>query len=48
MFYNAKNNNIKIEQSNMDYVSFGVGNKNLIIIRNRKANITKDSREHMF
>lgn len=32
MFYNAKNNNIKIEQSNMDYVSFGVGNKNLIII----------------
>ena len=32
MFYNAKNNNIKIEQSNMDYVSFGVENKNLIII----------------
>ena len=32
MFYNAKNNNIKIQQSNMDYVSFGVGNKNLIII----------------
>ena len=30
MFYNAKNNNIKIEQSNMDYVSFGVENKNLI------------------
>ena len=32
MFYNAKNNNIKIEQSDMDYVSFGIGNKNLIII----------------
>ena len=32
MFYNTKNNNIKIEQSNMDYVSFGVANKNLIII----------------
>lgn len=32
MFYNAKNKNIKIEQSNMDYVSFGIGNKNLIII----------------
>ncbi len=32
MFYNAKNNNIKIEQSDMDYISFGVGNKNLIII----------------
>ena len=32
MFYNAKNNNIKIEQSDMDYISFGKGNKNLIII----------------
>ena len=32
MFYNAKNNNIKIDQSDMDYISFGVGNKNLIII----------------
>ena len=32
MFYNAKNNNIKIGQSDMDYISFGKGNKNLIII----------------
>jgi pimeloyl-ACP methyl ester carboxylesterase len=32
MFYNAKNHNIKIEQSDMDYISFGKGNKNLIII----------------
>ncbi len=32
MFYNAKNNNIKIGQSDMYYISFGKGNKNLIII----------------
>lgn len=32
MFYKAKNNNIKIEQSDMDFISFGKGNKNLIII----------------
>lgn len=32
MFYNVKNHNIKIEQSDMDYISFGKGNKNLIII----------------
>ena len=32
MFYNAKNNNIEIVQSDMDYISFGKGNKNLIII----------------
>ena len=32
MFCNAKNNNIKIDQSDMDYISFGKGNKDLIII----------------
>ncbi len=32
MFYNAKNNNIKIGQNDMDYISFGKGNKTLIII----------------
>ena len=32
MFYNAKNNNIKIGQSDIDYICFGKGNKNLIII----------------
>lgn len=32
MFYNAKNHKIKIDQSDIDYISFGIGNKNLIII----------------
>ena len=32
MFYNAKNGNIKIRNSNMDYISFGKGDKNLILI----------------
>ncbi len=27
MFCNAKNNNIKIDQSDMDYISFGKGKK---------------------
>ena len=39
MFYNAKNNNIKIEQSDMDYISFGKGNKNLIIIPGKQDSI---------
>lgn len=32
MFYNAKNKNIKIRQSDVDYVRFGKGSKTLIII----------------
>lgn len=32
MFYNAKNNNIKIGQADIDYISFGNGTKNLIMI----------------
>ena len=32
MFYNAKNGNIKIENTTMDYISFGNGNKNLVMI----------------
>lgn len=32
MFYKAKNDEIKIENTTVDYISFGNGNKNLIII----------------
>lgn len=32
MFYNAKNDQIQIENATMDYISFGSGSKNLIII----------------
>lgn len=32
MFYNAKNGNIKIENSDIDYVSFRKGSKSLIMI----------------
>lgn len=32
LFYNAKNCSIKIDNTDMDYVSFGNGNKNMIII----------------
>lgn len=32
MFYNAKNKNVKIGQSDVDYVSFGKGSKTLIIV----------------
>ena len=32
MFYNAKNGNIKIGNSDMDYISFGKGDKSLIMI----------------
>ena len=32
MFYNARNCNIKIGDTDMDYISFGNGNKSLVII----------------
>jgi pimeloyl-ACP methyl ester carboxylesterase len=32
MFYNAKSGNIKIENTDMDYISFGKGKKNLVMI----------------
>ena len=32
MFYNARNCNIKIDDTDMDYISFGNGNKSLVII----------------
>lgn len=32
MFYNATNGNIKIGDTNMDYISFGNGQKNLVMI----------------
>ena len=32
MFYNAHNGNIKIDDTDIDYVSFGTGKKNLVII----------------
>lgn len=32
MFYNAKNGNIKIGDTDMDYISFGNGQKNLVMI----------------
>ena len=32
MFYNAANGNIKIGNTDMDYISFGKGEKNLIMI----------------
>ena len=32
MFYNAKNGNIKIGNTDMDYISFGKGDRNLIMI----------------
>ncbi|MCL2020267.1 MAG: alpha/beta hydrolase [Oscillospiraceae bacterium] len=32
MFYNAKNTNIKIGNTDIDYISFGKGNRNLIMI----------------
>ena len=32
MLYNARNRNIKIGDTYMDYVSFGTGNKNLVLI----------------
>lgn len=32
MFYNAKNGRLKIDDTDMDYISFGYGKKNLIII----------------
>lgn len=32
MFYNAKNGNLKIENTDMDYIAFGYGKRNLIII----------------
>jgi len=32
MFYNAKNGNIKIGDTDMDYISFGKGKRNLIMI----------------
>lgn len=32
MFYNAKNENVKIGDTDMDYISFGNGQKNLVMI----------------
>ena len=32
MFYNAKNGNIRIDNTDMDYISFGNGQKNLIMV----------------
>ena len=32
MFYNARNCNIKIDDTDMDYISFGNGSKSLVII----------------
>lgn len=32
MFYNAKNGSINIDETTMDYISFGKGSKNLIIL----------------
>jgi pimeloyl-ACP methyl ester carboxylesterase len=32
MFYNAKNGKVKIGNTDMDYISFGKGEKNLIMI----------------
>ncbi len=32
MFYNAKNNNIKLDDIDIDYVTFGIGEKTLVII----------------
>ena len=32
MFYNAHNGNLKIDDTDIDYVSFGTGTKNLVII----------------
>lgn len=32
MFYHAKNGNIKIDNTDMDYISFGNGNKKLVMI----------------
>ena len=32
MFYNARNGSVFVGNSQMDYISFGKGNKNLIII----------------
>ncbi len=32
MFYNAKNENIKFDGTDCDYISFGTGDKNLIML----------------
>ena len=32
MFYNAKNGNLKMGNTSMDYIAFGTGKKILIII----------------
>jgi len=33
MFYNAKNGNLKMDNTDMDYISFGYGKRNLVIIQ---------------
>ena len=40
MFYNAKNGNIKIGNSDMDFVSFGKGDKSLIMIPGLSDGVT--------